>query len=270
MSNPTCNKAMQQLAYDRDMSSGMFNEQFQTEMSRFSSLVNKFKCNCPKPCAVKQFVLLNIQSNPAKQDLRDLASIGRSDSAEDLCRNPEILGSQKISNQAKIRILLLRKESTRSQSVFYNAAMALADGYNAIGLFFGITFLSVYDALEACPMSSKKSTPSSTSPKEPGASAKEPLSAKEPANDKEPGYAVQLRERLHINKLLLLIANFRLAASVDKKNRVFEGNQTHLNQRSPGSCLPSLWFLGWLCCMSALLFQVRLTKIFSHLVTLVL
>lgn len=205
------------------------------QISLFSSLVSKFQCTCPKPCAMKEFVLINTQSNPAKQDLSNLLFLGKS-----VCSKPEIVYKNKeIGNQAKIRILLLRKESVRFQSVFYNAVMAMADGYNAIGLFFGITFLSVYDAVEDSLVRSKKSIHSFRR-------------AKESADD------LQLRERLLINKLLLMIANFKEAASITTQTRVSDKAQTHLPQRSQGY-LSFLWLIGWICCVSALIFQVGIS-----------
>ncbi len=242
MTNPTCRKDMHRLD-DGIGNSSTLKERFQTQMSRFFSLVSRFKCPCPKPCTLKEFVLVNTQSNAAKEDLRNLAFKGRSDSSNDLCQNKKTVNNREILNQAKIRILLLRKESKRSQSIFYNAVVAMADGYNAIGFFFGITFLSVYDVVEASHRGTKRSRHSLRC-------------------DKESASESQLSEKLLINKLLLIIANFKQVASIATQNQVSARAHKGLNQRSQ-EYLPSLWFMGWLCCMSALFYQVEHAYIFQ-------
>ena len=65
---------------------------------------------------------------------------------------------------ALIRILILRQESRRDQSVKYTQIMAIADIYNVVGLFFGISFLSIYGALESAVIASKEDKTSQNSP----------------------------------------------------------------------------------------------------------
>jgi hypothetical protein len=55
-----------------------------------------------------------------------------------------------------MRVLILQQESRRGQSVSYTKLMALADVYNMIGLFFGVSVLSMYGALESAIIASSR------------------------------------------------------------------------------------------------------------------
>jgi hypothetical protein len=48
----------------------------------------------------------------------------------------------------KVQIIMLGKERRRTESLAYTQTMAAADAFNAVGLFFGVSLLSLYDSIE--------------------------------------------------------------------------------------------------------------------------
>lgn len=149
-SNPFCQSSA--------WSTKNFNDSFRRltrDLVSFAEATASFECTCPQPCSAKRLVLLSSQTTPATKDLTPLTAQTELMSADE-CRNDAPSRAWAMDASKYMRVLILQQESRRGQSVSYTKLMALADVYNMIGLFFGVSVLSMYGALESAIIASSR------------------------------------------------------------------------------------------------------------------
>jgi hypothetical protein len=124
-------------------------ELLRTTIEAYFKSEQSFKCPCPQPCREKKTVLLSRQLSPSTMDLRSQTLENHKGRAKNkwVCRDAE-WQSRKMFDGLRVQIMILRKERTRTESLSYTQIMATADAFNAVGLFFGLSVLSLYDSIE--------------------------------------------------------------------------------------------------------------------------
>jgi hypothetical protein len=110
--------------------------------------IQNFKCNCLEPCS-KKTVELMVQRNPATVDLLNQAPQNVQDGYKRKRGCVQPYDKQRLyPHAAVLRVVLFKAEDIREQAVVYSPLIALADVYNALGLFFGLCILNIYETLE--------------------------------------------------------------------------------------------------------------------------
>ncbi len=110
--------------------------------------VDNFACTCLEPCSDKT-IELTIMRSPATFDLNQAAKITQGDSYKRQSGCVKPYDENKLrALAAPVGVVLLKAEGIREEAVVYTKMIAVADVYNAIGLFFGLCILTVYETFE--------------------------------------------------------------------------------------------------------------------------
>jgi hypothetical protein len=110
------------------------------------NLARSFRCPCKRNCFQRAFQIVAIQPNtPAKFDLTSVAFAKKINVCLDL-KTP--VQMKALPTTHTLNIILSKRETQNVLAISYTIIMLMADVANSLGLFFGLSVISLYEAME--------------------------------------------------------------------------------------------------------------------------